>query len=117
MPNCFQLSKKSSPTFEPIKLSVLDDEICAYMGVEPDEIKYYCGWYDYIGFRLAMGNNFDQIKASLNEWLEDVRSGKSGYTGQEQEDMQGHIAKLMAINTYLQANYVSNAWAEVGRQA
>lgn len=59
MPNCFQLMRIG--TEEPVKLSVIDEEICRHLGIEVHPRQYAFGWYDIIGFGLACGRGFDDF--------------------------------------------------------
>lgn len=61
MPACFQLFRKDGSSPDPIPFPVVDEEICAHLGVTPDPVKYYMGWYDAIGFLLAIGKTWSEI--------------------------------------------------------
>lgn len=86
MPNCFQLARKSAPQ-TPVALNVIDDELCAHFGVQPDPERYYQNWYNNIGLALAMGLTWDQMK-------EVVSSDPHG----------------VAIVEWFEANFISTAW-------
>jgi hypothetical protein len=74
VPNCFQLFNKS--TGEATSLVDVDNRMCAYFKVTPDATYFYKSWYDVIGFALAMGKNFAEIRdkfprhAEITDWLE-----------------------------------------------
>ena len=93
MPNYFALCKKG--TTERVPFSQIDDEICAALGFIVDADKYAYHWYDIIGLRLAMGQNFDQIIEAVSD---------------EQFPELGNIAR------WLKENYTSDAWAMIGRR-
>ncbi len=93
MPNCFQLRKKGEK--EPSTFQDIDEEICKHLGVTPDPVKYHCGWYDLIGWRLAIGNEFPAI----------IKEFKG-----EPEDP--YYVKLTKIAEWLNEHYTSSAWAE-----
>jgi len=93
MPNCFTLTRKSDPAAGPVKLTLIDEELCAHLGVEVHPSNWCFGWYDIVGFALAMGKSFAEIR----EFCEDY------------ED-------LHPIIDYLDANFTTNAWAEIGRR-
>lgn len=59
MPNCFQLTPKGAT--EPATLAAVDEGICALFGVPVHPVKYIFGWYDSIGFALAMGWTWERI--------------------------------------------------------
>ena len=104
MPNCFSLSRKSKREEGPVKLSLIDDEICHHFNVVPDAIEYYAYWYDIIGFKLAMGKTFDEIKKDLAERIVEKPEWNDEYT------------RLIEITNWLDENFVANAWAEIGKR-
>ena len=63
MPNAFQLIRKSTGQAE--KFAVIDDELRQYLGVPPNEKSYYRGWYDSIGYAIAIGKSWDEIRATI----------------------------------------------------
>lgn len=87
MPACFQLYKKGSS--EPEKFTVIDEEICAMLDVPCDPVKWIYGWYDIIGFKLAIGKTFEQIVTDLEEYND---------------------VELLKITRWLMEHYTSNAW-------
>lgn len=92
MPNCFTLTRKSES--EPIALATLDEELCALLNVPVDPRYYVEGWYDTIGFRLAVGVALDS------------------------EEMTAAMCdepNMLRILAHLRENYTANAWAEIGR--
>ncbi len=96
MPNCFQLTKKGDT--EASKLSDVDEAICKHLGVAPHPTRYVDYWFDSIGFGLATGRG----QLGSQELREFVR-GFSPST-------------LPKILKFLEENYTSSAWAEVGRR-
>lgn len=76
---------------QPINLAVLDNEICAHLGVRPDPHSYYLGWFSYVGFLLGIRKTFDMIR-------EDAK-------GQEYEEM-------LPVIDFLEENYVPRMWAD-----
>ena len=88
MPNCFTLTPIGSS--EPASLAAVDEAICAHLDIPCDKTFYAHGWYDTIGFLLACGRSFDQIK---------VRG------------------ELEQIRRFLAANYTSDCWAEIGHRS
>jgi hypothetical protein len=97
MPVCFQLTKKGEETAA--KLAVVDDLLCAHFGVTPDEKRYYMGWYDIIGLRLALGQTFETIQHYL-----DQQAVESKY--------KDDYARLAQINTWLSLHYTTDHWRE-----
>lgn len=88
MPNCFSLTRKGET--EPTSLSAIDEELCALLGTPVHPTRYVEGWFDSIGFALACGRSWEQIKL-----FSDPR-----------ED------NLRKIITHLETNYSVDAWAE-----
>ncbi len=112
MPACFQLIPKGAS--EPAKLALVDDAICAHFGVEPDPIKYYHGWYDAIGFRLAIGKSFSDIIAELESTV--TEAWNRSLTALEPSDREWSAQKylyykhLEDIALWLDANYNARSW-------
>jgi hypothetical protein len=105
MPNCFALTETGTDTRVP--LARIDDEMCAYFGVEPDPIKYHAGWYDIIGLRLALGKSLAEIRAEFDA-PDDFRPDDEGY-----QAFRHHIVEIC---DYLAARYTAECWAEIGRR-
>lgn len=85
MPNCFQLLRDGVA----VTLATIDEEMCRHFGAQCDPVRYYEAWYDAIGWELAMGRSFDQIRVTLAEY-----------------------PQLVEIATWLEQNFTSNAWHE-----
>ena len=89
MPNCFILTKKGES--EPTSLVKVDEEICAAMNMLVDDKWWCCGWYDSIGLSIAIGKDWDWMRNHFDS------------------------PETMAIIDFLEENYVTDAWAEIGR--
>ena len=87
MPNCFSLTRKSDPESGPVPLATIDEEMCVFFNVLPHPRMYYLGWYDMIGFRLAVGHTFEEIISDSSE-------------------------RLKVVAQWLQDNFIPNAWAQ-----
>lgn len=94
----FQLRRKGEPDSEPIDLNALDEQICARYGEKPDAVRYYYGWYDSIGFRLALGDSWDAIRASLQPDEKD------------NEEYRAVLERLREIATWLEEQFEVKAW-------
>ena len=105
MPNCFQLMRKAEPKAGAVVLQKVDEEICRHFGARVDQERWYYGWYDDIGFRLALGRNWEQIKAEFTGLVQKETKYKAVYE------------RLLAITEYLEQNFVTDTWAEVGRSS
>ena len=100
MPNCFSLSPKANPD-KPANLIEVDQEICKFLGVPCDDVAWHDGWYDMIGFRLACGKSFDDIRLYLIDYSRD----------------HDWACKMLRVVNFLDENYISNSWVEIGRRA
>ena len=87
MPNCFALKRKSEPEKGNVSLTKIDEEICC------------CNWYNIIGFDLAMGKTFAQIRQGLID---------KPYPECNEE--------YKKIVDYLDENFVVDSWVEIGRR-
>ncbi|MBW2647397.1 MAG: hypothetical protein JRE23_14735 [Deltaproteobacteria bacterium] len=59
MPNCYNLYDKISG--ERMGAAKIDDLMCAYLDIDPDPVRFLCGWSDSVGLLLAIGQSFDEI--------------------------------------------------------
>lgn len=106
MPNCFQLFYLNGDK-EPVAFQQVDNAICHNLELPWDEKRYVNGWFDFIGFKLAMGQTFQQIADDLQKTIA--------------EDAEGGIVcewtvTMLRINHYLMEHYTCNAWVEIGRR-
>lgn len=97
MPNYFTLTRKNDLDAGPVKLSLIDEELCAAFNEPIHKKDYFCDWYNSIGFRLACGKSFAEI---IEEF--------EGYS-EEYYVWAIHIAK------WLDENFTKNAWAQIGK--
>lgn len=89
MPNCISITKKGDN--QPMKFPDVDAFICEKLGVLPDPVQWYAGWYDIIGFSIACGNNIGSDKL----WR--IVAGND---------------KLCDVLRVLEEHFVSDAWYE-----
>lgn len=89
MPACFQLYRKSDVAAGPVKLSQVDDELCAYLGVPVDSDQYHYGWYSSIGLGLAVGNSWDRLREIFSD-----------------------DSRQLAIINWMDTNFTPNSWYE-----
>ena len=88
MPNCFQLIRNGKA----VPLVKIDEEMCLHFGEPCDPDRYFRCWYDCIGYDLAAGRSFEEIKVTyaaptwddsgllpIVEWLESNFSSRSWY--------------------------------------
>jgi hypothetical protein len=84
MPNCFQLLRGGAA----VPLSDVDEEMCRHFDAPCDAKHYFEDWYDVIGFDLAGGRSFAEIRAThaehpvlvqVTDWLEANFTVRSWY--------------------------------------
>lgn len=113
MPNCFQLIKKSDLEAGPVRLSQIDREMCEHFGVERHPTKYHHEWYNTIGFRLAVGQTFE--KQLEDAYAEIARIQESTSEERGREELQAEWLHHIEVIKWLDANFVSDVWATIGR--
>lgn len=101
MPVCFNLTRKSDIAAGPVKLNTIDEEMCKHFGAPVDEVKYHCGWFDSIGFRLATGKTWEDIRKEFRNYVEE----KSDYTL-----LYKHLIEIV---DWLEDNFVTDSWYEL----
>lgn len=89
MPANFTLTSKAHPEDGPARLSKIDDDMREHFHAPPDDLNAYESWYSTIGFALAVGRTWDEIRESFPEKLE--------------------------IINWLDEHYTPNSWVRVGR--
>lgn len=94
MPNCFQLLRDDAP----VSLNAIDEELCRHFGADCHPKHYYKNWYDIIGYDLAMGRTFDEIKHLLTI---------AGYDD---------VPTLVQIIEWLESRFTARSWVEIGRR-
>lgn len=104
MPNCFSLTRLSSPGNGPVPLVQIDEEMCKHFNVKPDPVKYYAYWYDYVGFPLAMGKTFADIREQFKKDAKEQGPQEAAYW-----------ERLIAIVDWLDANFTVDAWVQIGK--
>jgi len=65
----------------------IDNELCAALGVQPDDDHFYRSWVDTIGFSLALGKSFEEART---QWSYD--------------------ADLQRVVSYLEARYENTSY-------
>lgn len=87
MPACFTLTPIG--TNEPATLQSIDDAMRVHFGAPPDTVNWYENWYEFIGYALAMGKDWNSIRTY--------------YPRPEYNE-------VCDIVDWLEANYVPNQW-------
>jgi hypothetical protein len=89
VPNGFQLTRGGVA----VPLAEVDEEMCRHFEEPCDPVRYFRAWYDCIGYDLAMGRSFEEIKTI--------------YGAPEYAD-----SGLLAVAEWLQANFSPRSWYE-----
>ena len=72
MPQCYTLTRKGQT--EPESRAKIDDEMCKHFGVTPDPKFWYMDWDNIVGFSLACGKTWDQIRENAKKLLAAARA-------------------------------------------
>ena len=90
MANYIQLHDKKSN--EPESFAVIDEQLCAALNVPCDAKRYYCEWYDTIGY--SGKNSIRAVITLIENFPEKLKSD----------------VELIRALTWLDENYTLNAW-------
>ena len=85
MPNCFQLLRDGVA----IPLAAVDEEMCRHFEAPCHPTRYYESWYDTIGYGLAQGRSFDEIRSTYAD-----------------------IPRLVEVATWIETHFTVRAWHE-----
>ena len=85
MPNCFQLLRGGIA----VPLNEVDEEMCRHFGAPCHPDDYYEFWYDTIGFGLASGRSFDEIRSTFSDF-----------------------PKVVEAANWIEANFTARSWYE-----
>ncbi len=88
MPNCFQLYRNGTA----VPLNIIDEEMCRYFSADCHPTRYFMAWYDWVGYFLAMGKTFDEIRALSRD---------------------GELAYLIEIIDWIEAHFQPTSWHEM----
>lgn len=97
MPNCFQLLDKE--TGNPTQFSEIDEKLCAEFKQPVHPTHYMWGWYDSIGFKIAIG----KTEAEIRQDYVDLKAELP--TASWPDD-------LLKVCDYIFAHYTARAWHE-----
>jgi len=89
MPSCFQLLRDG----DAVSLNQIDEEMCKHFQVPCHETRYYESWYDTIGFGLATGESFDQIRMTYADFprLVEIASWiETNFSVRHWHELKGH---------------------------
>ena len=100
MPNCFQLFHKGSQSAA--VLQDVDSAICQHFNVPCDDVHWHHDWYDCIGFYLAIGKSWNEIRDYLVRMIAESDS----------DSLKADWQHMEKIREFLEANYTVKAWYE-----
>lgn len=118
MPNCFQLYPKGSDTPAPLN-TVVDAKIAEFLGVPCDPKLWTADWFHVIGFLIACKNDCDlgtdKLRSEVSKWYDEgyqsfITSGRCS-----QSEVTERRDEMLRILVYLEQNYTSNAWVQIGK--
>lgn len=91
MPNYIQLRDKNNNA---TPFAVIDEQLCTALNVPCDANKYYCQWYEIIGY--SGKGNIRAVITLIENFPEKLESD----------------VELIRVLTWLDENYTLNAWAQ-----
>lgn len=103
------LTKKGDD--EPSRLIDIDNDMRDALGEPADDSEFLAEWYNYVGFRLAVGRTWEQVAESVER---DIRSATKNEDGWPQDVVDDYLALCLLrrrIVEWLAENYTSSAWA------
>lgn len=105
---CFQLYRKATGE-GPLSLNLVDEEICREFKAVPHPTRYFQAWYNNIGFMLACGKTWQDIRGVQERYLaQDLAHGAWNRIA--------HNIALLQILRFMESNYSQAVWAEFGRR-
>ncbi len=93
MPNCFQLLRGDAA----VPLLQVDEEMCRHFNEPCDPKRWLEFWYDIIGYELARGKSFDEVRSYVAATYPET-------------------PRLIKIADWLEANFSVRHWVEIGRR-
>jgi hypothetical protein len=102
----FNLTRKSAPEAGPVVLNVVDAEICTLVGQSVHKTRYCLGWFDAIGFWLASGENWAQVRERHTRW----RGETEGLSAENEAAHNAYYDGLAKILDWLETNFTVECW-------
>jgi hypothetical protein len=106
MPICFNLTRIGATA--PEKLSKIDEELCAILDEEVHPTRYVMSWFDMIGFELACGKKWDEIRTKITTWF-DTEKAKNEF---EVMVFESILDSWLIIFDYLKNNFIPSGWRD-----
>lgn len=99
MPACFQLTRKGDS--KPSALAWIDSFICQRLDLRWNKRTYTHGWFDDIGFKIALGR-------TLPELIDHYRQSCEGIA----DEYRTHELAMWRIAAFLNEEFTTDAWHE-----
>ena len=104
MPNCFQLYDKTKPGDGPVVLQEVDRLMCEHFEQPCDAVEWLNGWYNCIGFRLACGKSFEEIRQQFKGYIEEDKQ-----RGNPNQRVEFYENSLLILG-WLEEHYATNSF-------
>lgn len=119
MPNCFTLTRKSNPIAGPVSFNLIDEEMCKHFGVKADAETYHAYWYEIFGFAISLGQTFERkrefARGKVAYYQDEMSKAVDTKTRTDYTIDMFQQLHLIAIADWLEANFTTDAWAEIGK--
>jgi hypothetical protein len=89
------LAQKLHLTDGPDAFIKLDNDMCAHFGVNPDPNEFYKDWLGILGWRIALGSTWDEIRSEFHEMT-------SGYPAEAQDLTPPYLRIIDWLEQYSQ---------------
>ena len=103
MPACFALTRIGEKV--PTTINAIDTELCQAHDLEWNATRYVYGWFDDIGFSIAIGKTWDNI---ADKYQTDIRD-------EPDSPYLTHELMMLRFVHYLRQHYTADGWQEIGR--
>ena len=114
----FALTRRAAPESGRVDLSVLDVELCNLVGEAVHSVRYCLGWFDMVGFWLAQGWTWLQVRVLLQKYRADGRGPDGAHRSPLDDSRDAHhdyFNALARIVDYLEANFEVDHWSSWGQ--
>ena len=104
MPNYFQLLRKTDGAAE--VLQTVDKLLCEHFQVEVHAKYWFHDWYDFVGFKLACGESFEEIRQDTH----DATTKALTVQGVDAVEECAWRDRMLEVVDFLAERYKSSAW-------
>ena len=106
----FNLTRKSAPDAGPVNLYDLDAEICALIGEPVHPSRYCIGWFDSIGYWLAVGKTWDEIRTMHAERAACLLPADGLWNPEAVAAHHAFYDRLEKVRAWLEENFIPEHW-------